>query len=62
MEVLKWIGCGLAAALFVGAIAGLFFVGYIVGVVLFWAGTVALTIYTCTKFFKALSALLKKKK
>jgi len=62
MEVLKWIGCGLAAALFVGAICGLFFVGYLVGMFLFWGITVLTVIYTCTKMFKALFGLLKRKK
>jgi membrane protein implicated in regulation of membrane protease activity len=62
MEVLKWIGCGLAAALFIGAIAGMFFVGYLVGVIIFWAITTGITIYTLTKFFKALTAWPKNKK
>lgn len=61
MEVLKWIGCGLAAALFIGAIWGVFFIGYIVGMVVFWGVTILTAIYTCTKMFKALFGLLKKK-
>jgi len=62
MVVLQWIGCGLLAALFIGAIWGLFFIGYVVGLFLFWAVIVLTAIYSGAKLVMAIFRLLKKKK